>query len=62
MNRQLQIFRNGMSMATPVSGAKGKGRGGILPSSGLPLLGSSDRQLQEEEFASPAERKKAAPG
>jgi hypothetical protein len=28
--------------------------------SGLPLLGSSDRQLQEEEFASPAERKKAA--
>jgi hypothetical protein len=38
----------------------GKGRGGSLPSSGLPLLGSSDRQLQEKEFASPAERKKAA--
>jgi hypothetical protein len=40
---------------------QGHGKGpGSRPSSGLPLLGFLDRQLQEEEFASPAERKKAA--
>jgi hypothetical protein len=38
----------------------GKGGGGSLTSSGLPLFGSSDRLLLEKEFALPAERKKAA--